>query len=98
MTERSFIEDAAHLLGKAEDGDVAVAALARPGKFMMVHVAGRDPDCLVAAARSLLEQASDRLEEDLEDEPRDLRLVWLRDAIREALEALPDPDDDAEEH
>ena len=60
----------------------------------MTHVAGRDPDCLVAAARSLLEQASDRREEDLEDEPRDLRLAWLQDAIREALEALPDPDDD----
>lgn len=99
MTRPDFIDAAKHTLADAREGDTVIVAVLRPTDSMVMHTSGLDPFLLVDAARSLLEQAEDALQETMstwEDHDQgDAPEEHLLSSVLEALESLPARDEEA---
>jgi hypothetical protein len=99
MTRPDFIAAATHTLADAQEGDTVIVAVLRPKDSMVMHTSGLDPFLLVDAARSLLEQAEDALQEAMstwEDHDQgDAPEEQLLSSVLEALESLPARDEEA---
>jgi len=91
-----FVERTSHMLTTADEGSTLLSATC-DGASMMVQVKhGKDPSALVHIARSLLEQAGERIQERVCDEDAP-GLPPLFEAIYSAIALLPDPNEDDDE-
>jgi len=93
MSERNFVEYAAeHLRRVAEDKDTTAIVVTVDGKGLVSQVLHPRALHLVQAARSLLSQAKDLLDEaDLSEDPD---ADYLLQDVVDALDVLPGGDED----
>lgn len=96
MTCADCLAEASRTLKSARQGDTVIVAVLGPTRGTM-HTINPDPFLLVDAARSLLEQAEDALQETMstwEDHDQgDAPEEQLLSSVLDALESLPARDD-----